>query len=102
MNKPVGRVASWLVSSSLVVFTSRTARAAEDASPAATTDAAPTGTAAARRPSADSKPAETPPTWLGSITFSAQVEAGIIVNPDRHRPSNGLNFGQLFTEPIRW
>lgn len=37
--------------------------------------------------------AETPQSWLQSVTLGAQIEGGINANPAR--PSNGVNFGQL-------
>lgn len=37
-----------------------------------------------------------PVSWLSVFKFSAQVEAGITVNPAS--PSDGLNFGQLLTD----
>ena len=34
--------------------------------------------------------------WASSMTFSGEVEAGIVGNTDS--PNNGVNFGQLFTD----
>lgn len=91
----LGRVSGWLVASGFVVLAGHAARAADDASSTLTAQAPP-GTEAAPTAAAEAKPAAAPTTWLGSVKFSAQVEAGIIFNPDR--PNNGLNFGQLFTD----
>lgn len=41
--------------------------------------------------------ADTPPgLWIGGVHLSAQIQAGIMGNPAG--PSDGLNFGQLFTD----
>ncbi len=37
-----------------------------------------------------------PPSWFSAIKFSAQSEAGVTFNPEA--PSDGLNFGHLFTD----
>ena len=49
-------------------------------------------------PPAAAAPADAAPTGMmwGPVKFSAQGEAGIIINPDR--PNDDLNFGQLFTD----
>ena len=60
--------------------------------PAATT-AAPT----AAPPAPAAAPTSPPPgLWIDGIHIYAQGEAGIVLNP--YRPSDGLNFGQLFTD----
>lgn len=108
MQTTVGKAAIWLLSCFLVALASQAAGAADDVTSTDTAQAAPAGAQPAPPPGgqptpptqaaqpAEGKPAEAPTTWLGSIKFSAQVEGGIIVNPDR--PNNGLNFGQLFTD----
>ena len=45
---------------------------------------------------ADVAPAKPAPGWWDTFTVSAAIEAGLIVNPGS--PSNGLNFGSLFTD----
>ncbi|VFU09016.1 outer membrane beta-barrel protein [Methylocella tundrae] len=45
---------------------------------------------------ADVAPAKPPAGWWDTFTVGAVVEAGITVNPDS--PSNGLNFGSLYTD----
>ena len=59
---------------------------AAPAEPSASAPAAP----------AEAAPAPTTGIPLGPLTFYGQVEGGVTVNP--FRPSNGLNFGQLFTD----
>lgn len=49
----------------------------------------------AQTPAAPAVPAA-PVTWQSGIKFNAQIEAGIVGNFDR--PSDGLNYGQLFTD----
>ena len=50
---------------------------------------------AARAQTQPSGPAA-PAAWADTLKLSGHLEAGITVNPDD--PSNGLNFGQLFTD----
>lgn len=45
---------------------------------------------------ADVAPAKPAPGFWDTFTVSAVIEAGLIVNPDD--PSNGLNFGSLYTD----
>jgi hypothetical protein len=62
----------------------------------ATTMLAAVGIASAISPAAraaDAPPAA-PAVWVDTITFGAQVEAGIIGNPSSH----GENYGQMFTD----
>src|SRR5437868_1194201 len=40
--------------------------------------------------------APAPANWSDTLKFSGHIEAGITGNPDD--PSNGINFGQLFTD----
>ncbi len=55
-------------------------------------------TGAAPAPSADApkSDAAAPAAWSDTLKFSGHIEAGISGNPDD--PSNGINFGQLFTD----
>ena len=43
-----------------------------------------------------SNPQTTPSGWFSGIKLSAQLEGGIVFNPQG--PADGLNFGQLFTD----
>ncbi len=45
---------------------------------------------------ADVAPAKPPPGWWDTFSVYGVIEAGLVVNPDY--PSNGLNFGSLFTD----
>ena len=74
------------------------ARAADPAAPGIQlAQAAPAPAPAAPTAPAPAAAAPAPPAgWFSSIKFSAQAEGGIVVNPQR--PSDGLNFGQLFTD----
>jgi hypothetical protein len=104
MKTTVGRAAPWLLSGALLALGAAAARAADDAQVAEAPVSAQPAPPPAGQPEpptqaaqpAQGKPAEAPATWLGSVKFSAQIEGGIIVNPDR--PNNGINFGQLFTD----
>jgi hypothetical protein len=55
-------------------------------------------TTAAPTPAGDTpkSDAAAPANWSDTLKFSGHIEAGITGNPDD--PSNGINFGQLFTD----
>ncbi|MDE2517203.1 MAG: porin [Rhodospirillales bacterium] len=73
-----------------------TAALAATAAPALA-QTAPAATTTAPAPAATPAPAAPPPGfWINGIHLYAQGEAGIVLNP--YQPSNGLNFGQLFTD----
>lgn len=61
--------------------------------PTAPATSAPTNQAPAAPPPAASA---TPTSWQDTIKLSAQFDLGATINPSS--PSNGLNFGQLFTD----
>jgi len=62
--------------------------------PAAAPPAAPAAAPAAPEPGP--APAFGSPEWISGIKFGAQFEGGVVFNTTS--PSNGLNFGQLFTD----
>ena len=109
MNRTVGKTAIWLFSCSLLALATQTAVAADDA-PAGAAPAAGASPASGAVPAAQAAPANepkpgepakaaetaAPSTWAGSIKLNAQFEGGAIINPSGS--SDGLNFGQLFTD----
>ncbi len=65
--------------------------------PARAQGAAPTSPpGSATPPSVPAAPAPQPAGWFSGIKFSAQGEAGIVINTGH--ADDGLNFGQLFTD----
>jgi hypothetical protein len=70
--------------------------AAQTAAPAPTS----TPTPAPAEPAPAAAPAaaapSTPAAWIDTLKFSAQIDAGVVINP--YSPSDGLNFGQSFTD----
>lgn len=112
MKRTVGAAAGWLLSCSLLALASHpaAAQAPVGAAPAAgaspSTGAVPSpqnAPANQAKPGEPAKAADTaaaapaaPTTWAGGIKFTAQFEGGAVVTPVN--PSDGLNFGQLFTD----
>src|ERR1700737_832850 len=91
-NSPALRCRSRRISRGLLtgVFAAAALTSASGVLLAQTTAApAPTGDA----PKSD---AAAPANWSDTLKFSGHIEAGITGNPDD--PSNGINFGQLFTD----
>ncbi|WP_419728673.1 outer membrane beta-barrel protein [Lichenicola sp.] len=73
---------------------------AQTGAPAVSTGTTPAsasvnGTAATATPAAPAAPAA-PKTWASTITYGAQLDAGITGNFDR--PADGLNYGRLFDD----
>ncbi len=66
--------------------------------PAPTTKTTPTATspAAATPVAAPAAPAAAPASWASTISLGLQFDAGGTINPDR--PSNGINYGNLFND----
>ncbi|MBS0559357.1 MAG: porin [Proteobacteria bacterium] len=58
--------------------------------------AAQTAPAAAPAAAAPAAAPATPASWFDTLKFSAQVDAGVVINP--YSPGDGLNFGQSFTD----
>jgi hypothetical protein len=65
--------------------------------PATTAPAAPTTPAAAPAPAAPAAPPLLPvDAWASTIKVNLQIEGGVVI--DTNSPSNGENFGQLYTD----
>ncbi len=111
MNQTIGKAACWLLSCSLLALASHPAAAqapvgaapAAGASPATgavpSPQSAPVNQPKPGEPAkaAEAAPAPAAPTsWVGGIKLSAQFEGGALISPTN--PSDGLNFGHLFTD----
>src|SRR5690242_4989664 len=90
--RPGGPAAALLFSSCLLsgFAVSSLAQTATTLAPAPATTPAPTADT-----SAAAAPAQ-PSSWFSSLKLGAQLEGGATINPSS--PSDGLNFGQLFTD----